>query len=365
MISNIKTRVLIMAGGTGGHIFPGLAVAEHMKSKEISVFWLGSREGYEVEFLKGKEIKTRFIDISGLRGKGYLQILKAPFLLTRAVYQALKIIREFKPNVVLGMGGYVSGPGAVAAFLSRVPVVIHEQNAVMGTTNKIISKFAKKILVAFSTTHPDEIICGNPVNEKIITLDKKLERNEGKKYKSKLLILGGSRGALSINRNIPKALAIMTDDIELEVIHQTGFSHLESTLNVYKSELTTNAFSSIKVVPFIDDISEAYKWADFVVCRSGALTISELAHVGICSILIPFPHATDDHQFENAKILERIGAAEIVLHNQFTPEFMAEKISFYASNIEARNSMSVKGKLIAEINSTERVSDECLGVAHG
>ena len=195
-------------------------------------------------------------------------------------------------------------------------------------------------------------------------MDKKLKRNEGKKYKSKLLILGGSRGALSINRNIPKALAIMTDDIELEVIHQTGYAHLESTLNVYKSELTTNALSSIKVVPFIDDISEAYKWADFVVCRSGALTISELAHVGICSILIPFPHATDDHQFENAKILERIGAAEIVLHNQFTPEFMAEKISFYASNIEARNSMSVKGKLIAEINSTERVSHECLGVAY-
>ncbi len=362
MTEILTKRVLIMAGGTGGHIFPGLAVAKYLKTLGASVYWLGSKTGFEVDFLKGKDITLELIDIKGVRGKGFLQLLRAPFFIAKSIYQALIIIQKVKPDVVLGMGGFVSGPGAIAALLKRIPVVIHEQNAVMGTTNRIVSTFAKKVLVGFPNTFLGAIVCGNPINKKITSLSLETKIPQNKNNRAKLLILGGSRGASSLNSVIPQALAMVDKNVRPEVLHQTGRDHFQKTNDIYRSELSANSLKNITLVPFIDDMSEAYQWADFVICRSGALTISELASVGLCSILIPFPHATDNHQFKNAQILVRAGSAEIVEHKNFNTQLMSERISFYSKNRKLRQEMSEKARLIAKSNADERVAKECIEV---
>ena len=362
MTEILTKRVLIMAGGTGGHIFPGLAVAKYLKTLGASVHWLGSKTGFEVDFLKGKDIALELIDIKGVRGKGFLQLLRAPFFIAKSIYQALIIIQKVKPDVVLGMGGFVSGPGAIAALLQKIPVVIHEQNAVMGTTNRIVSTFAKKVLVGFPNTFLGAIVCGNPINKKIASLSLETKIPQNKNNRAKLLILGGSRGASSLNLVIPQALAMLDKNMRPEVLHQTGRDHFQKTNDTYRSELPVNCLQNITLVPFIDDMSEAYQWADFVICRSGALTISELASVGICSILVPFPHATDNHQFKNAQILARVGSAEIVEHKNFNAQLMSERISFYSKNRKLRQEMSEKAGLIAKSNSDERVAKECIEV---
>jgi UDP-N-acetylglucosamine--N-acetylmuramyl-(pentapeptide) pyrophosphoryl-undecaprenol N-acetylglucosamine transferase len=293
------TRVLIVAGGTGGHVFPALAVASALRERGVEVTWLGTRRGMEAKRVPEAGFPLDWVEVRGLRGKGVVGWLLAPFRLLRALIQALAVMRRRAPDVVLGMGGFVSGPGGLAARLSGRPLVIHEQNAIPGLTNRLLSRLAGRVLVGFPGTFPGrERHTGNPVRAAIARLPEPAARLAGRSGPMRLLVLGGSQGALGLNRVVPEALAELSPEARPEVWHQAGERHVALAQEEYGQ-----AGVEGRVVAFIDDMSVAYAWADLVLCRAGALTIAELAAAGVGALLVPYPHAVDDHQSANAAFL--------------------------------------------------------------
>ncbi|MDB9953566.1 undecaprenyldiphospho-muramoylpentapeptide beta-N-acetylglucosaminyltransferase [Porticoccaceae bacterium] len=358
-------RVLIMAGGTGGHVFPALAVADQLRSADAKISWLGTRRGIESELVPSHGIDLNYMDIEGIRGRGLVALLKAPILLWKSIRQALAVLGEFKPQVVLGMGGFASGPGAVAAKLKGIPVVIHEQNSVAGTTNKLSALIATRVMQGFPDTLKGGEWCGNPVRPAIANLAPPQQRFAKRSGNTKLLILGGSRGALAINRLLPKVLAQIDKSVRPEVIHQTGKAHLQATLDDYKKRGLNVKNGKINVVAFIDAMEDAYDWADFVICRAGALTVAELTSAGLGSLLIPFPFAIDDHQTSNGQLLVDQGAATMFQQSQLTPEILANEINSICNHAEQRLNMAMCARELAKNDAAQAVANVCMEVANG
>jgi len=300
--------VLIMAGGTGGHIFPGLAVADELRAQGIPVAWLGAEGGMETRVVPPHDIPLHTMKVGGLRGKGMKTRLLAPLMLARALFEALALLRKLRPRCVLSMGGYVAGPAGVAARLAGIPLVVHEQNAVAGFTNRKLASFAKRVLTGFPNVLPGAEWVGNPVRASIAALPAPAVRFHQRSGAPRLLVLGGSLGARTLNNAVPKALALLAaHDVRPEVVHQTGERGLQEAVDAY-----TAAGVAANVVPFIEDMAGAYEWTDVVVCRAGALTVAELCAAGLEAVLVPFPHAVDDHQTANARAMVDVGGARIV-----------------------------------------------------
>ena len=353
-------NVLIMAGGTGGHVFPALACAREFQARGYTVHWLGTPRGIENELVPAAGLPLHLINVSGLRGKSKLSLLKAPFVLLRAVLQARKIVRQLQPACVIGFGGYVTGPGGVAARWAGVPLIVHEQNAVAGTANRLLVPLASRVCEAFPQTFAamdKRRTTGNPVRSELF-LETPRQTLAGRK--ARLLVLGGSLGAEPLNKLLPEALALVPEALRPEVFHQAGKHHHEVTAERYKS-----VGVEAQVAPFIKDMAQAYGWADLVVCRAGALTISELAAAGLPSLLVPLPHAIDDHQSRNADYLAREGAAFLLPQATTGAADMAARLNEVLMQPERLNSMATIARRLAKPDATRTVVDTCLEVAHG
>ncbi|HKU14303.1 MAG TPA: undecaprenyldiphospho-muramoylpentapeptide beta-N-acetylglucosaminyltransferase [Steroidobacteraceae bacterium] len=356
--------VLIMAGGTGGHVFPALAAARILRERGYEPVWLGTHRGLEAKLVPPQHIEVEWISVSGLRGKGFITWLAAPFKLTVAIWQSLQVMRRRQPKVVLGAGGFVSGPGGVAAWLTRRPLVIHEQNAVAGMTNRMLSRFARRVLEAFPASFPAGTRAervGNPVRREILSLAAPAERF-GRRYGPlRVLVFGGSQGAARLNAAVPAALATIDVGLRPLLIHQAGERHHEQTRELYAKH---NVQADVRA--FIDDMAEAYSWADLVVCRAGALTVSELAAAGLPAIFVPFGAAVDDHQTLNAKYLVDAQAAISIPEAQLTPQRLAEDLlKLLLSGRSKLGEMAVRARTVAIVDADVRLADACDAVAGG
>lgn len=349
-----------MAGGTGGHIFPGLAVAQALESKGWSLQWLGSLGGMEQELVAKYNIPLNLIAIKGLRGNGIVGWLKSPFSLAQAIWQAIVIIRRVSPDVILGFGGFASGPGGFAAFLTRKKLIIHEQNAVPGLTNKLLSKIAYKVYQAFPKTFDEKVgalTIGNPIRSEISNI--KMKDKSINSPVVNVLVIGGSRGAQALNRSLPLILSPAIKAGEIEVKHQCGEAGYEETVSYYEKYLTSTV-QKIDVIQFIDDMATAYRWADLVICRAGALTVSEIAAVGLAAVFVPFPHAVDDHQTLNAQWLVDNNGAVIIQQSELVDETGIEKIRQIIKDRKHISSMGDNSKQVAYLDATEQMSDACI-----
>ncbi len=361
-----KFSALIMAGGTGGHIFPGLAVARELQSKGWKTNWLGSVGGMETQLIGDTDIPLNLISISGLRGNGLSGWLKAPFTLLKAIFQAIKIIRKTKPDIVIGFGGFASGPGGLAAFLLRKPLFIHEQNAVAGMTNKSLAKLAKRVFLAFPNAIENNKgskkfqIIGNPIRREITELSKfnHASSSENKSIKINLLVVGGSRGARVFNDVLPELLSPLLKLHKIAVRHQSGKGNLATTMAIY-AENEIQDSDDLKVEEFIKNMKDAYRWADLVVCRAGALTVSEIAAVGIAAIFVPFPYAVDDHQTKNALWLVKQDAAILIGETDLNSDKSKRKILSLVEEPEKLKQMAEKAKKIAYLDATKILVGAC------
>ena len=354
--------VLIMAGGTGGHVFPALAVALVLRDRQRDIVWLGTRRGIEARLVPAAGIATEWIQVEGLRGHGAARWLVAPLTLLRAVSQALAIVRRVRPSVVLGCGGFVSGPGGVAAWLTRTPLVIHEQNALAGLTNRWLARIAGTVAQAFPGSFGPSarvVTTGNPVRREIAGLESPQARFAGRSGRLRLLVFGGSQGAAALNRIVPRAVAMLPDAVRPAVLHQTGAAGLEQTRALYR-ELGVAA----DVRAFLDDMAAAYADADFAITRSGALTVSELAAAGLGSVLVPFPAAVDDHQARNAGFLVQAGAAVMIRESQLTPERLAaELLGVLEDGRDRPLAMAQAARTVAITDAADRVAGLCIAAA--
>ncbi len=354
----MTTRVLIMAGGTGGHVFPALAVADELRSQQCEVFWMGTENGIEAKLVPAAGYPLTFINVKGLRGNGVMGWLLAPFKLVKAVYEAIIAIKKIKPDVVLGMGGFASGPGGLAAWLLRIPVVIHEQNAIPGLTNRLLAKLAKQILEGFTQsfdTSQGAVWVGNPVRasiESIATPDNRFANRTGP---IRLLVLGGSLGAKTLNNVVPQAMMLTKEPNLFEIKHQSGERHLSECQQNYQG-ITIKA----EVTAFIDDMTSAYTWADLVICRAGALTIAELAASGVGALLVPYPYAVDDHQTHNALALMTSGAAQLIPEDILTAKLLLKQLSVFVNDREQLLTMANAARSQAKLGTAKVVADICL-----
>jgi len=337
----LSKHVLIVAGGTGGHVMPALAVAHCLMEQQYKVSWLGTKKGLEATLIPKLGFPLYTIQVKGLRRTKWLNWMLAPFMLIKALWQSFKIVHRVKPQVLLCMGGYVCGPAALAAWLKGIPIVLHEQNAVAGTTNRILALFSKKIIIAFPKVFErfatKVIQAGNPVRQEIINIRNQppILKESTENQTIRILILGGSMGAQALNEVVPLALALCRGSKNIEVWHQTGTKHLAATRQLYQKKQLP-----VKISDFIDDMAQAYQWADILICRSGALTIAEIAAVGVASILIPFPYAVDDHQTQNARYLSCRGAAVLLPQNALTAFSLANALSDLIVCDQKRKSMA-------------------------
>ena len=357
-MTDTTKRFLIMAGGTGGHVMPGLTVAKELRNRGHQVFWMGTRAGIEAELVPAADIEIFYIDIEGVRGKGKKGWMEAPGKINKAVKESKKIIQECKPDCVLGMGGFVAGPGGVAAKLLGIPLVIHEQNAVAGTTNRILSLFASQVLEAFPGTFSKRINAlhvGNPVRSELHSATHQTDHNAD----LKLLVLGGSLGAKAINDVIPEL--VKTLDFTIDVWHQTGKQHIDDVTELYGED--TLMMKSIELSSFIDDMAEAYAWADIVICRSGAMTVSELALAGVPSILIPYPYAIDDHQMANANWMASHEAAVVLPQSELSVSNLRHHMKRFNKRRELLDKMRGRAKSLGMHDATENVVRTCLRFA--
>jgi UDP-N-acetylglucosamine--N-acetylmuramyl-(pentapeptide) pyrophosphoryl-undecaprenol N-acetylglucosamine transferase len=353
------TRVLIMAGGTGGHIFPALAVAERLRAEGAEVLWLGARDGLETRIVPRAGFPLETIHIRGLRGKGVLGWLMLPFRLLLAMFESLVVIMRFRPFTVLGMGGFVTGPGGLTAWLLRKPLVVHEQNAVAGMTNRWLSRLAARSLVAFPDALPGAELIGNPVREAIEQLPAPELRFGDRTGPLRLLVLGGSQGARSLNETLPQAVAEIARRRRVEIHHQTGRDAADEVVRAYQS-----AAVDARVEEFIEDMAAAYAWADLVICRAGALTLAELTAAGLGAVLVPYPFAVDDHQRRNAEFLVAAGAARLLTEG---PEFAVELERVLNDLIgdggrERLLVMAQRARRLALPDAAARVADICVEV---
>ena len=350
--------VLIMAGGTGGHVFPALAVAERLRMHGAMVTWMGARRGLEATLVPKAGIPMEWIEVAGMRGKGLRQRLLMPVMLSRALWQANTILRRLRPTVVLGMGGFASGPGGMMARLLGIPLIVHEQNAIAGLTNRWLARMAGKVFEAFPGTFPavrHAVAVGNPVRESIARLPKPAERFAGREGRRRLLVLGGSQGALALNQLVPPALALLGADERPEVWHQAGGRLHEAAEIAYRE-----TGIKVRLTPFIENMAEAYGWADLALCRAGALTIAELAATGVGAVLVPFPFAVDDHQTANAEFLERDGAALVIQQTELTAERLAALLRELLSDCDRLLRMAEAARRLAKVDADEQVALACL-----
>ena len=350
--------VLIMAGGTGGHIFPGLAVAENLRHRGVNVRWLGARGGMECQKVPQAGFALDVVDISGLRGKGTGRWMLMPWKLFRAVFQAFMLLGVHRPACAVSFGGYAAGPGGLAARLRGIPLLVHEQNRIPGMTNRVLAKLARKILQAFPGTWEAQLqpeTCGNPVRKHVAELAAPALRMAQRRGAVRVLVTGGSQGARALNRLAPEALSLLPAGLSFEVRHQAGKGWKEETVGAYRS-----AGVDADVTEFIDDMAAAYGWADIVVSRSGALTVSELAAAGVAAVLVPFPHAVDDHQTRNAEFLVEAGAAILKPEAGMDARSLADTLDSLMASREKLVSMAEKARSVSVPDSADRVARLCM-----
>ena len=361
-----------MAGGTGGHIFPALAVADRLKADGWCVVWLGTRTGMEASVVPARGYPMEFIAFSGVRGKGFTRMLTLPFTLLRAFWQAARVLRRLKPDVVLGVGGYVTFPGGLMASLLNRPLAIHEQNSVAGLSNRALSVVADRILAGFPRAFEEKIASpiakilkpnakvewtGNPVRSEIAHISIPSRRFTERRDALSLLVVGGSLGAQVLNDVVLKALGQIDLAQRPRVIHQAGVKHIEALKTAYAA---ANVTADIR--PFIDDMALAYRDCDLLICRAGALTVAEICAAGIASVLVPFPHAVDDHQTSNARFLSDAGAAILIPQMELTPTRLADLIKRITR--EQLERMATKARTLAKPEATEQVARVCMELAH-
>ncbi|WP_407636145.1 undecaprenyldiphospho-muramoylpentapeptide beta-N-acetylglucosaminyltransferase [Paraglaciecola polaris] len=371
----MSNTLLVMAGGTGGHVFPGLAVAHALKEQDWHIHWLGTSQRMEAQLVPKAGYDISFIDIAGVRGNGVMRLLAAPFKIVKAVMQARSVIKQVKPDVVLGMGGFASGPGGVAAWLMGKPLVLHEQNAVPGMTNKLLARIATHVLTGFDCTFNAQNTAGlsenvaydpqakyqwvgNPVRAGFADIVRNVARDPlecaAPKRALNILILGGSLGAKALNEHVPLALAKQND---FAVRHQCGKGHLADVRALYQSELGDRG--NWQVDEFVDDMLQAYQWADLVVCRAGALTVAEVAATGVAAIFVPLPHAVDDHQTKNAQALVEKGAAYLLAQNELVQGGLSTLLDTCLAQPNMLIDMGCKAHTLAKLDAVQRVTHCC------
>ncbi|WP_440996895.1 undecaprenyldiphospho-muramoylpentapeptide beta-N-acetylglucosaminyltransferase [Arhodomonas sp. SL1] len=354
--------VLILAGGTGGHVFPALAVAEELRRRDIPVAWMGTRRGLEARVVPESGIPFHPIAVRGLRGRGPMDAVTAPAMLLRALAQAIRVVTRLRPRLVLGMGGYVAGPGALAAWLLRRPLVIHEQNAVPGMTNRRLARLATRVLTGFDRPFPGAPAArftGNPVRADVCRLPPPQERFAGREGgAARLLVLGGSLGAKALNEAVPAAVTALAAGRRPLVRHQAGERTLDLARQAY-----ADAGIDAEVTPFIEDMAGAYGWADLVICRAGALTVAELAAAGVGSILVPYPHAVDDHQAANAGYLTEAGAAEMIRQQDLAVDGLGRRLDALLGDRGALETMARRARERGRPEAASTVASACLEVA--
>jgi UDP-N-acetylglucosamine--N-acetylmuramyl-(pentapeptide) pyrophosphoryl-undecaprenol N-acetylglucosamine transferase len=367
-MARVNRTLMVMAGGTGGHVYPALALAEEMRKRGWEVFWLGTRAGLEARVVPAAGIDMVWVSMSGLRGHGLLRMALTPFMLLRAFWQSLRAILARRPDVVLGMGGYTAFPGGMMAALLNKPLVIHEQNSIAGLTNRVLACLADKTLVAFPAAFSGKtdkpVPCGkvetawvgNPVREPIAVLAADHYKYDGREGPLRLLVVGGSLGASALNELLPRALALIPPPLRPEVVHQSGRQHVEK-LRANYAEAGVEADTR----DYIEDMATLYEWCDLAVCRAGAMTVAELACAGVPAVLVPFPHAVDDHQTTNAKFLSEAGAAWCMQQKDLTAESLAAHIQSLARTQLKR--MSHKAQALAKPDATRTVADMCEALA--
>jgi UDP-N-acetylglucosamine--N-acetylmuramyl-(pentapeptide) pyrophosphoryl-undecaprenol N-acetylglucosamine transferase len=356
----MATRVMVMAGGTGGHVFPALAVAQRLREQGWEVTWLGTPDSFESRTVPQYGFPIDWIHSFRLRGQGLFSLLLAPFRMLRAMLQAWQVLRRRRPQVVLGMGGFVTGPGGLVSRLARIPLVIHEQNTIPGLTNRYLAKVARRVLEAFPGAFPAAVgaeAVGNPVRAEISNLPDPAARFAERHGACRLLVLGGSLGAQALNKVVPQALALLPAEHRFEVLHQAGRDKAEAAQSAYRA-----AGVNARVTDFLHDMAEAYGWADLVLCRAGALTISELTSAGVASVLVPFPHAVDDHQTRNARFLSDAGAARLLPQEQLNPESLAALLREFCDDRARLLTMAETARSLARPAATERVAAVCAEV---
>ena len=360
-------HVVIMAGGTGGHVFPALAVAGELRQRGFTVSWLGTRRGLESKLVPAAGIDIDWLDVRGLRGNGMLGWLLAPWRITHAVIQAWSALRARGADAVLGMGGFAAGPGGLAAWLLRRPLVIHEQNSVAGLTNRLLSRIATTVLEGFPNTFTDTTgarYCGNPVRQDIAALPQQEQRFSGRTGPLRLLVLGGSQGARVINQVTVDALAALPAAQRPRVLHQAGERHYDDCLASYTAagidtgiDTGNDTGGDIQLRPFIDDMAAAYAWADLVLCRAGALTIAELAATGVASVLVPYPYAVDDHQTHNAALLVNADAAVLMQEQDLRPQWLSTYLRDLSDDRATLLRMAAAARAQAKPRATAEVAD--------
>ncbi|MGK0268829.1 MAG: UDP-N-acetylglucosamine--N-acetylmuramyl-(pentapeptide) pyrophosphoryl-undecaprenol N-acetylglucosamine transferase [Paraglaciecola sp.] len=352
-------RLLVMAGGTGGHVFPGLAVAAELTAQNWEIHWLGTSGRMEAQIVPKAGYPISFIDVVGVRQNGLVTLLLAPFKIIKATLQAHQVIKKFQPHVVIGMGGFASGPGGVATCLNRLPLILHEQNAVPGLTNRLLSRIAKKVLTGFDNTFPAQILdqsnkyfwVGNPVRREFAELPVKSSVD----LPLNLLVVGGSLGAQVLNETVPLALADMT---QINVRHQTGAGHLDTVQQTYaQQDIEPNSYH---IIEFIDDMPAAYAWADLIICRAGALTVAEVSAVGVTAIFVPLPHAVDDHQTKNAQTLVDMQAAYLLPQSELTAHRLQQLLQKHVLYPQTLIEMGKRSKTAARLDAAKAVAHCCI-----
>ncbi|MBB3005414.1 undecaprenyldiphospho-muramoylpentapeptide beta-N-acetylglucosaminyltransferase [Cupriavidus alkaliphilus] len=348
--------LLVMAGGTGGHVFPGLAVAQALRAQGWNVVWLGNRTGMEATLVPKHDIPMEFIQFGGLRGKGLVTKFLLPLNLLRAFWQSIAALRRVRPSVVLGMGGYITFPAGMMASLLGRPLVLHEQNSIAGLANKVLARVADRVLCAFPDALPGSEWTGNPVREELAQLDAPEARYDRRDGPLRILVVGGSLGAAALNEVVPKAIALLPQHQRPVVTHQAGARQIDTLRANY-----TAAQVPAQTLPFIDDMARAYADADLVICRAGAMTVSEVAAAGVAALFVPFPHAVDDHQTTNAQFLSSQGAALLVQQKDLTAEGLAQTIASLTR--PQLKDMARLARGLARPEATRRVAEVCSELA--
>jgi len=380
MTQQANRKILIMAGGTGGHVFPALSIAQYLQNQGVQVEWLGTRNGLEASVIPDAGIPLHFISIAGLRGSGLLRKLLSPFVIFVAVLQSIRKVLMVKPGCVLGMGGFVTGPGGLAAWMLRKKVLIHEQNAIAGMSNQLLYPLASTVMEAFPGAFERKrnlssgflknlikpgrtVVIGNPVRTEISQVAEKRNKKSEERKRLRLLVIGGSLGAVAINKVMPAMLKLIPVGERPEVLHQCGTRNIEETRRLY-SLLDIVTGQDIRVEPFIDDMAQAYEWADVIIARAGAMTVSEIAAAGLASILVPYPFAVDDHQTENAGYLERAGAAEVIQQRDLDEHRLLEAVRKFADSREVLKEASENALLAGHPDATEKAGQICMEACH-
>ena len=358
MSGSADSPVVIMAGGTGGHVFPALAVAKVLRERGVPVVWLGVPNSMESRLVPANGFPIEWVRVRGVRGKGVAAWAAAPFRIAGAVLQSVRILRRLRPRAVLGAGGYVSGPGGIAAWLLRIPLLIHEQNAIAGLTNRWLSRFASRVLEAFPGSFPARVpalTVGNPVRADIAAIAEPAARFAGRMGRARLLVFGGSQGAQRLNAAVPQALARLDPSRRPLVRHQAGERGIEAARAAYH-EFEVEA----EVLPFIDDMAAAYAWADLALCRAGAMTVAELQAAGLGALMVPLAVASDDHQTKNAEVMVRIGAGRVLQERDLTPDTLSANLAELTADRPRLLNMARAARAARNVDAASSLADLCM-----